>query len=186
MRLNTIAAAVAGAILLSGAPSHAATLADFDGDGVLDTVDLQAPGRSTLAVSLSNSPREVLHLTEPAVAVATTDFDHDGKPDISALTKSRRLLVWLNRGRHGFSLLRRHRTATPLQLWRVAMCSSYGSNQPPATGQPKSPMPDGVDVFAHPEQLHDLIAAISSPPERPCSLVTAARRPSRAPPLLDV
>ena len=81
--------------------------ADFDGDGISDRAVVAKPG-SREAIHLSFSRRSEILLENGDAPIATllaTDFDHDGHRDIVATTASADLIIWINNGHGGFSIL---------------------------------------------------------------------------------
>ena len=104
---GVILAIVIAALGLCATPVHAAIVADFNGDGVLDQVMVpQTPG-SGIVISISGAPLpQVLKLADVPLYVVAADLDHDGDVDLSAVSRRHRLIIWLN---HGRGLLKRFR-----------------------------------------------------------------------------
>jgi VCBS repeat protein len=75
-------------------------LGDFDGDGRVDTAQIQdLTGDRRISIQLSGSP-DAVHLEAPVIGVIEGDIDHDGDLDLVAATPSGDVLIWLNDG-HG-------------------------------------------------------------------------------------
>jgi hypothetical protein len=91
---------VLAALWLGAVPAHASIAADFNGDGVIDAVDIQHVPDEQIIVRVSGAPPQVLHVRGRILNIVATDFNHDGRLDITALSEHRGILVWLN-GRRG-------------------------------------------------------------------------------------
>lgn len=74
--------------------------ADFDQNGVPDRVDVGARSGTTagVRVSLNGGRARLIKQVADTCRVLVADIDHDSDPDLIALTKSGRLLVWRNEG----------------------------------------------------------------------------------------
>lgn len=86
--------------------------ADFDNDGIPDTVTVINDGRSSqVRVWLSHLSRfRVLRIPDEVVAVVATDLNADGRVDVRASTRRKGVFVWVNQGR---GHLRRVRPSAP-------------------------------------------------------------------------
>jgi hypothetical protein len=91
---------VLAALCLGAVPARASITADFNGDGVIDVVDIQHVPDEQIIVRVSGAPPQVLHVRGRILNIVATDFNHDGRLDITALSEHRGILVWLN-GRRG-------------------------------------------------------------------------------------
>lgn len=89
------------ALWLGATPAVASIQADFNGDGVIDAVDVQHAPDERIIVRLSGAPPQVLHVRSRITNIIATDFNHDGRLDITAISEHRGgIFVWLN-GRRG-------------------------------------------------------------------------------------
>src|SRR5436190_17938183 len=78
--------------LLRPAAAHAAVHADFNGDGVLDTLRLDAtrPHGSQLSLELSGAaPTHLVAIEDQLVSIAAADIDRDGRDDVVAASRRR-------------------------------------------------------------------------------------------------
>jgi hypothetical protein len=91
------------ALWLGTAPVHASVEADFNGDGVLDAIDVQHVPNEQLVVRLSGAPPQILPVRGRILTIVATDFNHDGKLDITAVSERRGVLIWLNSRRGRFN-----------------------------------------------------------------------------------
>jgi hypothetical protein len=91
---------VLATLWLGATPAHASIEADLNGDGVMDAVDVQHSPDEQIVVRVTGAPPQVLHVRGRILNIVTTDFNHDGRLDITALSEHRGILVWLN-GRRG-------------------------------------------------------------------------------------
>jgi hypothetical protein len=89
---------------------------DFDGDGVTDLARLAPSGALTVRLTRAS---QSLNLSASVVGFAVSDLDHDGDPDIVALSATGNLQVWYNRGDGRF---RRERVSVEIRRsgWRPA------------------------------------------------------------------
>ena len=109
-KVGAVAALLAAALFLAAKPARASIAADFNGDGVMDSVDLPRPPATNIVIHLSGSAPQILKLSVRIISVVAADIDHDGNLDLSALTERRGLHVWLNKAGHGrFAVLKKHR-----------------------------------------------------------------------------
>src|SRR5262245_37923552 len=116
--LLSVLLSIVGALLGSAAPASAAALAmtsiraDFDNDGIPDTVTVINDGRSSqVRVWLSHLARfRVLRIPDEIVSLMATDVNQDGRVDVRAATRRHGVLVWLN---HGRGHLKRVKPASP-------------------------------------------------------------------------
>ena len=109
-KVGAVAALLAAALFLAAKPARASIAADFNGDGVMDSVDLPRPPATNIVIHLSGSAPQILKLSVRIISVVAADIDHDGNLDLSALTERRGLHVWLNKAGHGrFAALKKHR-----------------------------------------------------------------------------
>src|SRR5437867_3899173 len=93
-------------------PADATLAVDFDGDGTVDDLAVvkssTSPAEAVITLSASVA-RHVLRLRDAPLAIVATDVNHDGAPDVSAVSARHGLEVWLNAGRRGFERLRARR-----------------------------------------------------------------------------
>jgi hypothetical protein len=94
-------------VCILAAPARAATLADFNGDGLPDPVTA-ASAPSRIFVKVSGLDTQVLHVADRILTVVAADVDHDGRLDLSTFSVRRGLSVWLNRGGHFVRARRAH------------------------------------------------------------------------------
>jgi hypothetical protein len=128
---------LAAALLFTANSAHAAIAADFNGDGVLDSVVLPRPPATNIVVHLSGSTPQILKLSVRIISVVAADIDHDGTLDLSALTERRGLHVWLNKAGHGrFAALKKHRAPHGFGV-------SRGSRAAPTEPGPDAPAAAG-------------------------------------------
>jgi hypothetical protein len=99
-RVMLYIATVLAAFFVGTIPAHASIEADFNGDGVIDAVDVRHVPDEQIIVRVSGAPPQVLHVRGRILNVVATDFNHDGRLDITALAEHRGIFVWLN-GRRG-------------------------------------------------------------------------------------
>jgi len=87
--------------------------ADFDNDGIPDTVTVINDGRSSqVRVWLSHLARfRVLRIPDQVVAVEAADINEDGRVDVRASTRRKGVFVWVNQGR---GHLRRVKPSAPI------------------------------------------------------------------------
>ena len=110
-RAALLCAAVSIGLAVASSAQHA-IVADLNGDGVPDRVDL-GPGSFQILVHTSGRSRpQSLNARDWVVSLAVADVNHDGRPDIVATTSRLGLRVWVNRGRGKFAFARRHTTPT--------------------------------------------------------------------------
>lgn len=118
-RLFLIVLVVLTTFLGRAVPASAAAIAvtsfraDFDNDGIPDTVTVINDGRSSqVRVWLSHLSRfRVLRIPDEVVAVVATDLNADGRVDVRASTRRKGVFVWLNQGR---GHLRRVKPSAPV------------------------------------------------------------------------
>jgi hypothetical protein len=99
----------AGATPVSAAALETTSIrADFDNDGIPDTVTVVHDGASSqVRVWLSHRARfRVLRVPDEVVAVVAADVNADGRVDVRASTRRYGVLVWLNLGRGHLSRVR--------------------------------------------------------------------------------
>jgi hypothetical protein len=136
-KVGAVAALFAAAQLLTANPAHATIAADFNGDGVLDSVVLPRPPATNIVIQLSGSAPQILKLSVRIISVVAADIDHDGNLDLSALTERRGLHVWLNKAGHGrFAALKKHRAPHGFGF-------SRGSQAAPTEREPDAPVAAG-------------------------------------------
>ena len=136
-KVGAVAALLAAALFLTAKPAHAAIAADFNGDGVLDSVVLPRPPATNIVIQLSGSAPQILKLSVPIISIVAADIDHDGNLDLSALTERRGLHVWLNKAGHGrFAPLKKHRAPQGLGVSRGSQAAptERGREVPAAAG----------------------------------------------------
>src|SRR5262245_36351092 len=99
-RFMLVLATILAAFWLGAIPAHASIEADFNGDGVIDTLDVKHASDEQIIIRISGAPPQVLHVRSRILNVVATDFNHGGRLDITALSEHRGILVWLA-GRRG-------------------------------------------------------------------------------------
>ena len=186
-----------GAMSVAARPGYATATADLNNDGVVDRIVVLTEQRHPeIVVSISgHSSPQILKLAGRPVSLVVADVNHDGHLDLSALFPNRRVLVWLNYGRQGFSRLhsqtrsRLHRRGTPRgsPLERALLFtapSSHPGSPPAGQATPTSA------VLLRDSRLGEVLPAISAfdlPSSEQVPLNNRAGRcPSRAPPALPV
>jgi hypothetical protein len=81
---------------------------DFDGDGRLDVAVIRHDrSGSSIAILLAGSVSRN-HLPADIAGLVPVDIDHDGDLDLVGLTKSGKLVIWLNDGHGRFARQRAH------------------------------------------------------------------------------
>jgi len=130
-------AALFVAALLTANPARASIAADFNGDGVMDSVDLPRWPATNIVIHLSGSAPQVLKLSGRIISIVAVDVDHDGHLDLSALSERRGLHVWLNKaGRGRFAAMKKHRAPRGFGFSRgsQAVPTGRGPDAPVAAG----------------------------------------------------
>ena len=107
-RASWLVVQLALAACILAAPARAAVVADFNGDGLPDPVT-SASSPNRIFVKVSGLGTQVLHVADRILAVVAADIDHDGRLDLSTLSASRGVSVWLNRDGHFVRARRAHR-----------------------------------------------------------------------------
>src|SRR6185503_21185083 len=92
---SLIGVALAVAWLVPGRAS-AAVIADFNGDGISDSVELSPAASGRVVVRVSGSRVQVLDLSERVISLVAADVDHDGDSDLGILSEHRGVGIWLN------------------------------------------------------------------------------------------
>ena len=156
-KVAALATSLAAALCLTATPAHAAIAADFNGDGVLDSVVLPRPPETNIVIHVSGSAPQILKLSGRIISVLAADVDHDGDLDLSALSERRGLHVWLNRAGHGrFAALKKHRAPRGFGLLRGAQATAteQRSDDPVASadqgGSPDADAPRAGPAFEAP------------------------------------
>jgi hypothetical protein len=171
-KLVALALSVAAALCLTVNSAGAAIAADFNGDGVLDAVVLPHPPETNIIIHVSGSAPQTLKLSGRIISVVAADVDHDGDLDLSALSESRGLHVWLNKAGHGrFAALKKHRAARGFGFLLEAQATAAGrrSDDPVASsdqgGSPDADAPRAGPAFEAPlgDSLVPTSALTSSP-----------------------
>src|SRR5438046_5958273 len=166
--------ALVAALCLTASPARAAITADFNGDGVLDSVGLPRPPDTNIVIHVSGSAPQILRLPGRIVSVVAADIDHDGSLDLSALSESRGLFVSLNKAGHGrFAKLKRHRARRGFGLSRRSHTSATqaGDDAPAASsdrsGTPDADAPRAGPVFDAPPGNYtvETLLSLSSAPD---------------------
>ena len=154
-KVGAVVASVAAALFLTASPARASIAADFNGHGVLDSVDL--PPETNIVIHLSGSAPQILRLSVRIISVVAADIDHDGNLDLSALTERRGLHVWLNKAGQGrFAALKKHRAPRGVGFSRGSQAASTerGHEAPVAAGNqggsPDADAPRAGPVFEAP------------------------------------
>lgn len=145
-RFAAVVAAFFAAFFLAAVPAHASLEADFNGDGVIDAVDVQHAPEEQIVVRVSGAPVQVLHVRSRILNVVATDFNHDGRLDITALCERRGIIVWLN-GRRGRFKAAPRRVYPKILRW---------SRRAGATGRPNAGGRDGAQAAS--DQGQDAVA----------------------------
>jgi VCBS repeat protein len=156
-RVGALAPFLAAALFLAANPARASIAADFNGDGVLDSVVLPRPPATNIVIQLSGSAPQILKLSVRIISVVAADIDHDGYLDLSVLTERRGLHVWLNKAGHGrFAALKKHRGPHGFGVSRgsQAIPTERGRDVPAAAGDqggsPEADAPRAGPVFQAP------------------------------------
>ena len=156
-KIGAAAALLASALFVTANPAHAAIAADFNGDGVLDSVVLPRPPATNIVIQLSGSAPQILKLSVRIISVVAADIDHDGNLDLSALTERRGLHVWLNKAGHGrFAALKKHRAphGSGISRGSQAAPTERGPDAPAAAadqgGSPDADAPRAGPIFQAP------------------------------------
>ncbi len=93
--------------------ASAAVIADFNSDGIADSVELSPFSPDRVVVRVSGSRVQVLDLWERVIALVAADVDHDGDSDLGILSEHRGVGIWLNADGSGqfaaHNLRHRHR-----------------------------------------------------------------------------
>jgi hypothetical protein len=106
------AAIVGCTIWLCGlaSPAHAAVVADFDGDGILDTATVVATAHVKICLSISGIDAPlVVALKERPSSLVAADVDRDGLIDLAGISAHHGLFVLRNRDGYRFTRVRAHR-----------------------------------------------------------------------------
>ena len=90
-----IGLAIAAVCLVPGRASAAVT-ADFNGDGIADSVELSPSSSGRVVVRVSGGRVQVLDLAERVISLVAADVDHDGDSDLGILSEHRGVRIWLN------------------------------------------------------------------------------------------
>jgi hypothetical protein len=148
---------LAAVLCLAARPARASITADFNGDGVLDRVDLPRFPVTNIVIHLSGSAPQVLKRSGRIISIVAADLDHDGHIDLSALSERRGLHVWLNKAGHGrFAALKKHRVTHGIRFSRGSQASptQRGHDAPMAAGgqggSPDADAPRAGPVFQAP------------------------------------
>jgi hypothetical protein len=156
-KVGALAPFLAAALFLAANPARASIAADFNGDGVMDSVDLPRPPSTSIVIHLSGSAPQILKLSVRIISVVAVDIDHDGNLDLSALTERRGLHVWLNKAGHGrFAALKKHRAPHGFGVSRGSQAAptGRGPDAPVAAGNqggsPDADAPRAGPVFEAP------------------------------------
>jgi hypothetical protein len=166
-------ACVLAALWPAAGSAHASVEADFNGDGVIDVVDVQHVPDERIVVRISGAPPQVLHVRSRVINIVATDLNHDGSVDITALAEHRGMMVWLN-GRRG-----RFKAATR----RVHARALRWSRRAGTAGRPNAGSRDGAQAAS--DQLQDAVpgrGGFNSCPVPPLShrVVDAVQAPRSA------
>jgi hypothetical protein len=177
--------------LALASPARAAIAVDFNGDGVLDSVQLPRPPETNIVVNVSGFRPQILKLSSRLVSIVVTDVDHDGDLDVSALSERRGVYVWVNkldrpgkRGKGRFSVLKTRRVPHWIELDNrpiAAAAERDGSDRvaSQAQGDPTAPnLPRGRLAFAPPDVSQRL-----APSQLLLTSEAAGATDSRGPPL---
>lgn len=123
---------------LSGyaAPTDHRVGADFNGDQILDAVNLPQYHPGAIVVELSGTAPAVLPLLDTIDTIAAIDIDHDGDLDLGALTNQRKLLIWMNGGNGTFTAAAVQRRMLPTQLARSNTSSASDTDDPDPSAAP--------------------------------------------------
>src|SRR4051812_24262174 len=106
---------VLAALWLATGSAHASVEVDLNGDGVVDAVDVVHAPDEQIVVRISGAPPQVFHVRSRIINVVATDFNHDGRVDITALSERRGILIWLNGQRGTFKAAKRRVHARALR-----------------------------------------------------------------------
>ncbi len=135
---------VLAAVWLVPGRASAAVIADFNGDGISDSVELSPLSSGRVVVRVSGSRVQVLDLSERVISLVAADVDHDGDSDLGILSEHRGVGIWLNadgsghfaahnwrhRHRHvGFQLSPSRSVSDPDDEGPRAQCGADGPGQ---------------------------------------------------------
>jgi hypothetical protein len=144
---GTSFACLFAAVCLFARPADAAVVADFNGDGVIDAIDISRSPETRLVVRVSGAAPQVLKVAGRLISIVAVDVDRDGHLDITALSERRGLVIWINRGGRGrFSVLKRRHVphGVTLSRSRLPSVSDHDHERPAAQSSP-----DGSNLVAH-------------------------------------
>jgi len=107
---GALIACLLAAVFLVSRPAHASIAADFNCDGILDSIQLSRSTDTRVVVHVSGFDPQVLKTRGHLVTIIAIDVDRDGHLDLGALSEHRGIIIWLNKGGSGhFSVLKKHR-----------------------------------------------------------------------------
>jgi hypothetical protein len=185
LRRSLITAAwVLLALGMSVSASAQVVVADLNGDGIRDRVEMSPTGTELIVHTSHRHRSQRLRTRDHIVRVVVSDVNRDGRVDIVVTTRRAGLQVWLNAGRGRF---RAARPRAPTAEWR----RSDGTEEPPSAanddgadslgamlvlaGGTRAPAPDAVFQPFH--RSHAIFSSRSTrprvprgPPVRSCSL----------------
>lgn len=171
--MHTIARVIRGLLLLTwasvvpGVPLVSAAtpslIADFDGDGKHDRVELDRRDPSALRIWLSATrSTSVVRSPTPILVIAARDLDHDRRDELIATGASTRLHVWTKRHK-GFAAVRpKHTTAVPL-LTSTGHSVEHAPPETPAADAPLLPAPLASPLSAQPRAPILIAGRVSTP-----------------------
>jgi hypothetical protein len=94
--MRSLIGVVLAAVWLVPGRASAAVIADFNGDGISDSVELSPSFSGRVVVRVSGSRAQVLDFPERVISLVAADVDHDGDSDLGILSEHRGVGIWLN------------------------------------------------------------------------------------------
>jgi len=95
-RVRSLIGVVLATVWLVPGRASASVIADFNADGIADTVELPPFSPGPVIVRVSGGRVQVLDLSERVISLVAADLDHDGDSDLGILSEHRGLRIWLN------------------------------------------------------------------------------------------
>jgi hypothetical protein len=99
--VRSLIGVVLAAVWLGPERASAAVIADFNADGIADSVELSPSSPGRVVVRVSGSRIQVLGRSERVISLVAADVDHDGDSDLGVLFEHRGVRIWLNAGGTG-------------------------------------------------------------------------------------
>jgi hypothetical protein len=160
---------------------------DFNGDGILDTLRLDAtrPRATQLSLELSgHSPQHLIALEDQLISIATADIDRDGRDDVVATSRHRGLVFWRNLGNGRFARHEHLKVHRHPSIPRLVAQHGVGSTDDPPETRAVDDITHAdatvlIDVFHAPVRFVSRLLTDTCPFS---SRLIDRARPSRAPP----